>query len=204
MEKSPYADLAIEQWSEKTKKLVKHHPLEASEMVEIVLQAWSDIFDSKLGPKEFKIGRDIFPQPQIMAFLLHELIPLELASRHKDSWRRDQFGNDKDLVCLTDDKFSIEIKTSSSANGIYGNRSYAQPTRGDKKSKSGYYLAVNFGGFHEGDTAQPSISKIRFGWLDHSDWKGQNAQTGQQAFPSQDAKKHKLITLYPAIKKSSL
>ncbi|MFN9402025.1 MAG: ScaI family restriction endonuclease, partial [Dolichospermum sp.] len=42
--------------------------------------------------------------------------------------------------------FSIEIKTSSSPRNIFGNRSYAQKstTGKTKKSKSGYYLVINF------------------------------------------------------------
>ena len=201
MADSPYLGLTVEQWKRKTEELVKTHPLAVDEIVAVVLQSWSDIFDSKLGPKAFQIGKDIYPQPQIMAFLLHELIPLEFASRHPEGWRRDQFGNDKDLVCAADEQFSIEIKTSSSANGVFGNRSYAQPTQGDKKSKSGYYLAVNFDGFNEGSTARPRIRLVRFGWLDHSDWKGQAAASGQAATPSKEAKKQKLLTLYTAVEK---
>lgn len=199
MAESPYQGKDFEQWNEVTAELLKKHPLDQEEIVDVVLQSWSDIFNSKLGPKEFQIGRDIYPQPQIMAFLLHELIPLELATRHPHEWRRDQFGTDKDLVYVANEQFSIEIKTSSSANGVFGNRSYAQPTQGDKKSKSGYYLAVNFDGFSEGATTAPRIRKIRFGWLDHNDWRGQTAQSGQAATPSKEAKKHKLVTLYTAV-----
>jgi len=204
MAESPYAGLPVDQWEQKTKELIDKHPLKSAEIVEIVLQSWNDIFDSKLGPKRFQIGRDIYPQPQIMAFLLHELIPLECASRYPKAWRRDRFGADKDLVCAADDEFSIEIKTSSSSNGIFGNRSYAQPTQGDKKRKSGYYIAVNFAGFDEGTVARPRIKKIRFGWLDHSDWKGQAAASGQAATPSVEAKKHKLVTLYSGLEESNL
>lgn len=198
MAESPYLGLTVEQWPGKTNELLALHPLKPAEIVEITLQSWSDIFDSRLGPKGFQIGKDIFPQPQIMAFLLHELIPLECASRYPKLWRRDQHGADKDLVYCTDEQFSIQIKTSSSLNGIFGNRSYAQPTSGDKKSKSGYYLAVNFGGFEAGTIAHPSVVKIRFGWLDHTDWKGQAAASGQAATPSKEARKHKLVTLYAA------
>ncbi len=201
---SPYAGLPASQWKEKTEQLIELHPLQKEDIVAVVLQSWSDIFDSKLGPKQFQIGRDIYPQPQIMAFLLHELIPLEFAARHPKSWRRDQFGTDKDLVCVTDEQFSIEIKTSSSATGIFGNRSYAQPTQGNKKSKSGYYLAVNFDAFSRGTIGRPRIRKIRFGWLDHSDWKGQAAASGQAAAPSKEAKKHKLLTLYVMAEKNVL
>jgi len=196
MPDSPYASLPVDQWIKKTEKLVKDHPLSPAEIVEVVLLSWEDIFNSKIGSKGFRIGTNIYPQPQIMAFLMHELIPLKLASRHPKLWRRDKSGEEKDLVCVGNDKFSIEIKMSSSANGIFGNRSYAQPNLGNKKGKSGYYLAVNFGGFSTGVVVRPSITKIRFGWLDYSDWKGQKAASGQQAAPSVDAKKYKLLTLY--------
>lgn len=194
---SPYDGLTPDEWLEKTKGLIKKHPLKPGELVEVVLQAWRDIFDSRLGPKSFQIGRDIFPQPQIMAFLLHELIPLELSTRYPRLWRRDLSGVDKDIVYIPDESFSLEIKTSSSKTGIFGNRSYAQPTEGNKKSKSGYYLAVNFGGFDENTTEMPAIGLIRFGWLDHSDWIGQTAASGQQSHPTPAARKWKLITLYP-------
>jgi hypothetical protein len=197
MADSPYAGLSVDKWLEKTKELVQQHPLKKEEIVEVVLQAWKDIFDSRLGPKGFQIGKDIFPQPQVMAFLLHELIPLELATRYPKAWRRDLSGADKDLVHVPDDRFSFEIKTSSNPTGIFGNRSYAQPTQGDKKSKSGYYLAVNFGGFYESNTELPGIKLIRFGWFDHSDWVAQKAPSGQQSHPTPAARKYKLLTLYP-------
>jgi hypothetical protein len=204
MSASPYEGVPVDQWMRKTEELVKKHPLKSAEIVEVVFLSWEDIFNSKIGSKGFRIGKDIYPQPQIMAFLMHELIPLELAARHPKAWRRDEFGVDKDLVCVEDERYSIEIKTSSSASGIYGNRSYAQPNLGNKKSKSGYYLAVNFAGFNGGAVARPSITRIRFGWLDYSDWKGQSAESGQQASPSVQAKKYKLITFYSGIEKRSL
>lgn len=204
MVESPYDGLSIDQWQAKTEELIAKHPLDSSDIVGSVLQSWSDIFDSKLGSKGFQIGRDIYPAPQIMAFLLHELVPLEIGSRYPKAWRRDQFGTEKDLVYIEDERFSIEIKTSSSAAGIFGNRSYTQPTQGHKKSKSGYYIAVNFGGFTEGSTDRPAITKVRFGWLDHSDWRGQKAASGQAATPSVDAKKYKLMTLHHAPKKKGL
>ena len=196
MADSPYAGLSVGQWEQKTIELVKQHPLETGEVVDVVLLTWDEIFCSRIGSKDFRIGKDIYPQPQIMAFFLHELIPLEFSSRYPKKWRRDSSGADKDLVCVADESFSVEIKTSSSADGVYGNRSYAQPTQGNKKAKSGYYLAVNFAGFDPETSAQPRVRKIRFGWLDHSDWHGQAAATGQQAAPTREAKKFKLLTLF--------
>jgi hypothetical protein len=87
---------------------------------------------------------DLFPRPQIMAYFLHELIPLEFSDRYPGIWRREETSDEKDLVYIPDQWFSVEIKTSSSNGRIFGNRSYTQETQTIKKSKSGYYLAVNF------------------------------------------------------------
>jgi hypothetical protein len=191
----PYSGLPREKWAAKTKKLVAAHPLDTKELVEVVLLAWDAIFESKIGPHEFKIGTHLFPKPQIMGFLLHELIPLEFAARYPDKWRSEEQAGDKDLVYIPDPKFSIEIKTSSHKTQIFGNRSYAQQPTDAKKSKSGYYLAINFESFDKRKRARPKIARVRFGWLDHTDWIGQAAATGQQAHLAPGCEECKLITL---------
>lgn len=200
---SPYDGLPEERWLEKTQELADQHPLNMDKIVEVVLDVWEGIFQSSLGSKAFKIGRDIFPKPQIMAFFLHALIPLELATLYPDLWRGDTDPEDKDLVYIPDVSLSIEIKTSSSSNNIYGNRSYAQKPISAKKSKSGYYLAINFGKFTS-KIVKPDILKVRFGWLDHTDWIGQKAPTGQQARLSAATEGVKLILLYPKSSQSEL
>lgn len=194
---SPYDGLAEKDWEAKTKELVAGHPLKGDELVDVVLAAWNAIFDTKLGGK-FSIGTDINPKPQIMGFLMHELIPLELESRYPGVWRTDQKKGDKDLNYIPDAAKSVELKTSSHAAQIFGNRSYAQeqPEGGGGKGKNGYYLAVNFQSFKIAGKDRPNISLIRFGWLDHTDWIGQAAATGQQARVSPISDRKKLITLY--------
>ena len=167
----------------------------AAEVVEVTLKAWSDIFASAIGSKPFAIGTHMFPSPQIMAFFLRELIPLELQERYPGTWRGDAAANEKDLVYLPDDLYSVEIKASSSPKSIFGNRSYAQRGTAQKKSKAGYYLAINFEKFALG-RARPEITRIRFGWLDHEDWLGQIAATGQQARLDKEADRYKLLVLY--------
>ncbi len=130
-----------------------------------------------------------------MAFLLHELIPLEFSERYKGIWRAEQNANDKDLVYIPNNKYSIEIKTSSSTGKIYGNRSYAQEAQTDKKNKSGYYLAINFEKFQS--EKLPKITLIRFGWIDHEDWMGQKAATGQQSRLKSNVENFKMKKLYP-------
>lgn len=196
MASSPYVNLPPDRWKVKTEELIAAHPLSASELVEAVVEAWNSIFASRLGTKGYRIGTHIFPKPQIMGFFLHELIPLELADRHPGIWRVDQSGRDKDLVHIPDERFSVEIKTSSHRNQVFGNRSYAQPSSDSKKSKAGYYLAVNFEKFG-GREVQPRIVGIRFGWLDHSDWIAQRAATGQQARLAEHVYGTKLLQLFP-------
>jgi len=194
---SPYKNIRPKRWLDVTHRLVNEHPLKAPEIVDVVLSAWDSIFSSIMGTKKFQIGKDIFPKPQIMGFFLHELIPLELGSRHPKSWRGEQSSGDKDIVYIPDDKFSIEVKTSSNPSHIFGNRSYAQETTTNKKSKTGYYLAVNFQKFST-SVKRPNILLIRFGWLDSSDWVGQKAATGQQSRLQPEIENNKLLEIYKA------
>jgi hypothetical protein len=85
---SPYADVSPSNWLSITQGLVERHPLSTDAIVDVVLTSWQSIFNSQLGAKGFRIGRDIFPKPQIMGFLLHELIPLELKAKYPDSLER--------------------------------------------------------------------------------------------------------------------
>lgn len=161
-----------------TKDLIAAHPLVGPDITTTVLQSWASIFESRLG-SGFHIGREIKPAPQIMGSLLHALIPLELA-KHHDGWRAELDSHDKDLVYIPDKQYSVEIKTSSNEAQIFGNRSFGveNPGKG-KKAKDGYYLAVNFEPWPSDGDELPRVRMIRFGWLDHTDWVAQRAQTGQ-------------------------
>jgi hypothetical protein len=194
---SPYEGLSSDRWKRKTVELIKRHPLVPAEIVEVTLSVWADIFRSGIGAKPFRIGVDLFPKPQIMGFFLHELIPLELARRYPGVWRGDESAGDKDLVYVSDVAYSVEIKTSSHKTRIFGNRSYAQEPTPGKKSKSGYCLAVNFEKCVRKPRKRAEILRIRFGWLDAKDWRGQQAPTGQQASLAPDVETSKLLALFP-------
>lgn len=191
---SPYQGKTENDWLPITEGLLSRHPLKKEEIAEVVLECWKDIFESGIGAKPFKIGIDIIPGPQIMSFLLHELIALEFERRYPGIWRKDKNKNDKDLVCLVDENYSTEIKASSHPNQVFGNRSYAQPRIGDGKSKNGFYITINFD--QPKNTNLGRIRIVRFGWLDHSDWIAQKAATGQQARISAHAYRYKLMELY--------
>jgi hypothetical protein len=181
---------------------VQAHPLgieRGEPLVEAVQLAWSDIFASTFGPRKLRIGVDLFPQPQILGFLLHELIPPRIELSFK-GWRKDQTADEKDLVYVPKPELSVEIKTSSNPNNIYGNRSSAQVgASGTKKDKSGFYIGVNFEKCTKA-TPTPRIVRVRFGWLDADDWTGQAAATGQQASLSPQVRDGKLLELYPVNK----
>lgn len=197
MLENPYENKDTNEWEKITLELVERHPLDMEYLKQIVLMSWEQILTTKIGP--FQIGVDIFPSPQILGNFLHELIPLNLANNDPNLWRREQETSDKDLVYIPDDNFSVEIKTSSNKDKIFGNRSFAQKSTAAKKSKSGYYLAVNFEKFQKGANAEsdkPKILKIRFGWIDKEDWHGQTAQTGQAASLSQEVYSFKMVDLY--------
>lgn len=191
---SPYANLPIEKWYEITKNLIDKHLLK-NKIVDVVLKSWNDIFVSKIG--SFNIGKEIYPSPQIMSFLLHELTAHYLSLEFPQEYKVGVLKNEKDVHNIIDDSLSIEIKASSNPSQIFANRSYAQPSIvATSKNKDGYYIAINF----EKCTAincNPKILKIRFGYLEHSDWIPQSSPTGQQARLSSNADKYKLITLYP-------
>lgn len=191
---SPYSGIDHTRWMEVTEQLLDEHPLSQSELLSVVQDCWSSIFCSRFGTAGFKIGQDIFPKPQIMGFLLHELVPLELAARFKGKWRVDSAKEDKDCVFVDNEKYSFEIKTSSNPKQIFGNRSYAQANNGARKSKDGYYLTVNFEKFSGNQL--PKLKIVRFGWIDSSDWRGQKSATGQQSNLPPEVYAGKLKTIF--------
>ncbi len=190
---SPYDNLDKSKWMSVTQDLIDKHPIKEDDLVDVILSAWENIFKSNFG--SHRIGVTIFPKPQIIGAILHELIPAEIEARYPGEFRGEETADNKDIVCIYDDFFSIELKTSSNPTKIFANRSYAQrPTQG-KKSKDGYYIAVNFEKFSKTNPS-PDVLNIRFGWLDHSDWRGQASSTGQQASLAPDTYRLKFKTLY--------
>jgi hypothetical protein len=198
LESSPY--FGVEEPSQRllvTKDLLAVHPLSGPDLKNAVLKSWDSIFESRLG-SGFHIGKEIKPIPQVMGFLLHALIPLELAKYH-EGWRADTDASEKDLVYMPDSRFSIEIKSSRNPSQIFGNRSFGveNPGRG-KKAKDGYYLAINFYPWPDNSDTLPGIRMIRYGWLDHTDWVAQRAETGQAATLPSVVDNTQFLVLYDA------
>ena len=184
---NPYYNKDISQWKAITKELVNQHPLK-TQIVDLCLKSWESILNGKINTYLNMKIREMNISPQATGALLHDVIP-EYINRNIEGFRKG-LGDEKDIVCEENNFYSFELKTSSQKS-IYGNRSYAKSK--DGKSKSGYYLAINFEKISKPD---PRIILIRFGWLEHSDWIGQKSETGQQASLLKEAKENKLITLY--------
>jgi len=114
----------------------------------------------------------------------------ELAGRLPGAWRGG-IGSEKDLHCLVDETKSVEMKASGQLGyKIYGNRSYGQVLENAdaaKKDKSGYYITVNFYG--------QTLTLLRFGWIDSSDWQAQKSPTGQMAGLGAEVYNHKLLPI---------
>jgi hypothetical protein len=186
---SPYKNAEVKNWRKITEELVKKHPL-APVVVDLCLKSWESILNGKINTYLNMKIRDMSISPQATGALLHDVIPAYIAKNVPD-FRKGE-GKEKDIMCESDDYFSLELKTSSQKS-IFGNRSYAKSESG--KSKSGYFLTVNFEKIAK---KNPRILRIQFGWLDHSDWVGQKSETGQQASLTKEAKENKLMTLYEA------
>jgi hypothetical protein len=173
-------------------------------LVEACLESWDALFTSQFGKHGIKIGEDIFPRPQTVSLLLHELIPRELAERFPGHWRPDESTDEKDAVYIPDPSYSFEIKCSTAKKRIYGNRSYAQESTREKKAKSGYYLAINFENLAKPQGERAEIRLIRFGWLDSNDWIGQKSPTGQQSRLPIEVEAGKLLPIYDWSEKGQL
>ena len=108
LEESPYQDQKPEQWEETTRKIIKNHPISQDELKKTVLDAWDSILKTNIS--KYKIGEDIFPTQQMIGFLLQQLVSLHFENKYPEIWRGEKSASDKDMVCLTDDNFSMKSK----------------------------------------------------------------------------------------------
>ena len=184
---NPYEGKSVESWHLITEKLVAYHPLQPC-IVDFCLKSWQSILHGKINSYLNLMIKEMRISPQATGALLHDVIP-EYIEKNIKGFRKG-IGKEKDIVCEYDDVFSMELKTSSQKS-VYGNRSYAVSDTG--KGKSGYYLTINF---EKIGIENPKILLIQMGWLDHTDWRGQKSETGQQASLTKEARNSKFITLY--------
>ena len=196
-------EMIINSIKEKTADKIFNFPISVEAIPDVVLDSWKDIFTISDSKGDFRIGINSFPKPQMMGFFLESLIARSFEKLDPKTWVLDPTGYAKDVTNLKNDELSVEIKTSSSKKHIFGNRSYANPGAKSKKGKDSFYLAINFDKFDKSDivsgklTKRPEVTLIRFGYLVHSDWIGQAAQSGQSATLSLETEEGKLLELWP-------
>lgn len=195
MTTSPYSSAPENKWVSITQILVDRFPLSVDTIVEIVQSAWNDLYSSSFGKGRLRVGNEIFLPAQATGVILEKLISTELEARDPDTWQGGTLKPHKDVLNLKDENFSFEIKTSSSASGLFGNRSTGYRSSGSIKQRTGYYLVINYK-LPTPDDTDHHIRKIRFGWIDDDDWVGQKQSSGQQASIGAKLAKLKLITIF--------
>lgn len=189
---SPYQGLPEEEWYAKTQELINAHPLDFETIKDVTNKSWNTLWSTTIGENQLSINLYELNVPAtIVGYFFEKLFAKELEIQQPDFWRGGNSKEDKDIVYIPNDLYSIEIKTSGQLGlKIFGNRSYGQSIENTvlgKKEKSGYYITVNF--------YKQSLNLLRFGWIDHADWKAQKSETGQAAGLNEKVYKYKLIKI---------
>lgn len=189
---SPYSEVPVEGWQRVTQELVDGHPLKAQVLLDTALTCWRQLWSTVIGhgASKFKLA-DIAPPATIVGYFFEKLFARELALRLPGEWTGG-VGSQKDLHCLTNEAMSVEMKSSGQMGyKIFGNRSYGQQllenSDGGKKSKSGFYITINF--------YNQTLTLLRFGWIDATDWQAQKSATGQMAGLADEVYRYKLLPL---------
>lgn len=188
--KSPYLNKPASAWPRVTKKLLAQHPLTPKLILEVATQSWEALWSTRVGAAQTAIDLNKLNVPAtVVGYFFEVLFAKEMERRFSGRWRGCQQGDEKDLVYVPDPDYSVEIKTSGQLGlKVFGNRSYGQKVQNQplaKKEKSGFYITVNF--------FKTSLSLIRFGWIDASDWRPQASPTGQMAGLPDEVYRSKLV-----------
>lgn len=186
---SHYQNIPKSEWLAKTNELVEAYPLELDEIKEVALLSWSRLWESEIGG-QISLSEVELPAT-VVGYFFQKLFAYELSNRYPQTWRGEIEKHDKDIVNKEFPHFSTEMKASGQEGfKIFGNRSYNQETLDDSqggKSKSGYYITINFTG--------QNLNLIRLGWIDQYDWVPQGAATGQAATLHPDVYTHKMVEI---------
>lgn len=191
MSKSPYENKNISEWSAITKDIISKHPLKKEVLLTSALSSWDRLWNTTVGDNISGFPLiELDPPATIIGYFFEKLLAKELANQFPSMWRGG-LGSEKDLHCIQNDSFSIEMKASGQVGyKIFGNRSYGQKVENAdsvKKDKSGFYITINF--------YKQSLTLIRFGWIDADDWQAQKSATGQMAGLKDEVYKYKLLPI---------
>ena len=168
------------------------HPLSINEIREVALACWDLLWQTRVGAGSTAILLSEIDVPStVVGYFYERLIARELQSRYPREWRGGITKEEKDLVYLPNNLYSVEVKSSGQLGlKIFGNRSYGKKSGEDRISKvekSGYYITANFYGY--------TLMLLRFGWIDFADWVSQTSETGQAATLRRTTYTHKLVEI---------
>lgn len=188
-----YLNSQENEWRAITDNLVQAHPLSLDFIRQTVLVSWETLWSFSSNSDDFAMNvSELGLTAQAVSSFFEKILIKRITQMLPGVWRGGK-ATEKDLHNLEDESLSFELKMSGQSGfKVFGNRSYgfgADEKNGakSKKSKSGYYLIINYSGRH--------ITLIRFGWIDGQDWQAQKSQSGQMASLKQYVYDHKLVTI---------
>jgi hypothetical protein len=189
---SPYAGKPKSEWLSITRQLLADHPLAVEVIRETAEEAWAKVWETTIGSGSTAIRLTELDVPAtVIGYFFERLFARVLQNRYPEQWRGTQSKDEKDLHYIPDPALSVEVKTSGQLGlKVYGNRSCGQALQNEllaKKEKSGFYVTANF--------YRRTLTLLRFGWIDASDWKPQASATGQMAGLPDGVYRYKLIAI---------
>ena len=125
---SPYEGLAEKDWRAKTNELINRHPLDIETIKQVALRSWQILWSTTIGENELSIKLFELDVPaSVVGYFFEKLFAKQLETQQPLCWRGGKNKNDKDVVYISDDSYSIEIKSSGQiGTKVFANRSYAQ------------------------------------------------------------------------------
>ena len=162
---SPYEGLPKDEWPNKTRELLKLHPLGEEALKAGLLRLLAKGFP-ELGGLEFALDHGMRSKNLPHRYkglekgfypFLARSIALELVKPSPDAWRIEEMEWGMRLNCLADSLYSLKILVGG-GTGIFP----ALPSWSGESRPSGYVLAVRLD--------IPRFS-ARWGWFDRDDWR---------------------------------
>jgi hypothetical protein len=161
---SPYEGLPKDEWPNKTRELLKLHPLGEEALKAGLLRLLAKGFP-ELGDLEFALDHGMRSKNLPHRYkglekgfypFLARSIALELAKPSPDAWRIEETEWGTLLRCLADSLYSLKILVGGGSEGFP-----ILPSWSGESRPSGYVLAIR--------AEVPSFFAY-WGWLDRDDW----------------------------------
>lgn len=111
---------------------IERYPLNPSQnniILQYALDSWAHVWNTTIGNTPLRLSV-LNPSATVIGYFFEKVFAYNLAQAFPLEWRGGINKEDKDIVCIPHNNFSIEIKTSGQlGTKIYGNRSYGCQTK---------------------------------------------------------------------------